>query len=312
VTIPGAMHDKLRSTAAALILCISALMLIVGDQNSNQWFGPILRDLGTFVGATVLVGFLYEYYARKQQTLDTQRSLENALSGPALAAVFEARDKIAAEEISRLLSGWLDSAIMDAAPHGLQGFTNSIDYGALFDNLGSGDELLWLNNYCPDKASYVGRLEDAVIRGASVKMLLIEPGCANMALRAGEITGYGYFQQRMTQEVQGEIDLLTSTASKLKENPVAIGSLECRTFDGLPGLPMYIFVSKGLPTHGLTSFYLTEPSKMMPHLRWISRPSGMLASFHQYYAKKWDQSRANCFAAFNVSSTPPTQRTANP
>ncbi|MEU8003228.1 hypothetical protein AB0B66_18885 [Catellatospora sp. NPDC049111] len=180
-------RDKLRVAGAIIVLLGGVAAFLAGKLVKLGVVGDVLEHLGTFVATAVLVSFLYDYFLREKHAADTLVSLQDVLTGPSMLVLINDHDTKLHGRIESELRAWLETHVQQAGVWGLSGFERSFNYAAVFDRLDNGDELLWLNNFCPDGIKYRDALVSAVQRGASVKMLVAEPDSVPSNLRALEI-----------------------------------------------------------------------------------------------------------------------------
>jgi hypothetical protein len=97
------------------------------------------------------------------------------------------------------------SLIKDGPRFGLMSIERRIDYREIFDSLTRGDELLWLDTYCPGR-DFLDPLRNALERGASVAMLAVEPNSLSADFRGKEMTTSQ--PEEFRAEVAGFIELI--------------------------------------------------------------------------------------------------------
>lgn len=246
-----------------------------------------MKDIGTFVAATVAIGFLYEFFLKEQHNQETLHQLQSILVGPSMHDLLDRHDTAAHGQLEETVRTWMDNSVPMAAKWGLTGFVQPLDFPRLFSDLRDNDELLWFNTYCPDQGRCYEPLIDAVKNGAHIKMLVIDPECENTILRAHEIESFGYHPDRFQPEARNTLRLLGRCEEVLQSVPIR-GSFEVRRYVDLPCIPMYIRLRNGVRDVGFTSFFLTEPAFSSVHLKWRETPNGMLELFHKYFWKKWN------------------------
>jgi hypothetical protein len=180
----------------------------------------------------------------------------------------------------------VDAIFPAAARYGFTGFASEGVARHVFDDLGEGDELLWLDTYSPDIALFSGQLRRAVKSGAHVRMLVLDPTADTARMRAEEITEPGFRRERFPAETQAFIDDLDGAITELRDAP---GKLEVRRYRSLPCVPMYLVLHDGKLTKGTTGFFLTRQSFNAVHICWTAVTDGMLDTFREYFEHKWSR-----------------------
>jgi hypothetical protein len=106
-------------------------------------------------------------------------------------------------------------------------------------------------------------------------------------MRAREIVEPGYGPHAFGASAQAFLDQLIGAMRRVTDE---VGRLEVRTYDDLPGIPMYLRRVDGQLTNGVTGFFLTEPSFNSVHVRWENVSGGLLDGFLRYFEHKWESS----------------------
>jgi hypothetical protein len=261
-------NTKSARTARLLRVVTTGLFVLVGllayafAVGKSSEVRAILQSIGSFLIGTVVVGYAYQYFLTEEVESRTVAKLDEVL-----------RRRV-------------DAVFVDAARHGFSGFVRDAPR-RVFDGLGRGDELLWLDTYSPDLMVFLPDLRDAVRNGAHLRMLVIDPTAETAQMRAHEIVEPGYGPHEFCEGVQAFLDQLIGTVRHLTDG---IGQLEVRTYRDLPGVPMYLRRVDGRLMSGVTGFFLTEPSFNSTHLRWESVSGGLLDGFLRYFEHKWELS----------------------
>lgn len=162
-----------------------------------------------------------------------------------------------------------------------------MDFVDLFDGLGKGHELWWLDTYAPEHKLWIGHLRDAISRGARIRVLALNPDCIIADYRAQEI-GDLYTPARFKAELKLFIDDLSAcTKTKSTEG----GFLELRIYSDLTGIPIYLVRRGKTPTYAYTSFFMGAPSGVdFAHMRWQPSERGLLNDFFGHVERKWNRS----------------------
>lgn len=260
--------DSFKRLLKKYKLAIVALLFIAGivlnrisaQQEGFLW--GILRDLGIFLAASVVIPFVYDIFLKAEDR------------------------KIFISDLREVLDSKIDTLIPGCQKYGLVGFHDKLNFQRLFERLDADYELLWLDTYCPSFKESLTNLEKAIKNGASVRMLVIDPKCENATYRALEIKGSHYKPDAFCKEAENFIEnLKCCEMSKLNSSH---GSFEIRSYRNLPCIPMYICLYKGKLIRGYTSYFLTEPTAYFVHSEWTAIEGGLLEYFHGYFEQKWD------------------------
>jgi hypothetical protein len=196
--------------------------------------------------------------------------------------------KVAAELTAQMqvsITSMMEQFIFGGTRAGLVAFHEKLNFSRLFEELAPGEELLWLDTYCPRTLEFIEEIRPALERGAKLRMLIIDPECQNAISRAEEL-GKAYEPGTFSQETFVFTKRINSTVSihdtcKLGES--------CRVlvYEDLPCMPMYIITRDGIPYRGYSGFFLTKPSAYFVHLEWALTKGGVLEELHKYFEQKW-------------------------
>jgi hypothetical protein len=267
---PRKRFERTEWLTGLLFACIGVILLLGGHARGKAFGAEILTEAGYVMIGTVTVSLVYEYWLRPRH--DRQ-----------ILTLVEA------------------SVITHGPKYGLASFAERLDYRELFDSLAPGDELLWLDTYCPGR-EWVDSLGDAIRRGASVAMLAVRPASLTATFRGLEMTKSA--PEDFRREVGGFIRLVRDVTNEMRTDGLStteggggtvprgghVPYLELRCYSNLPCVPMYIICRNGTPVAGWTSYFLAKGSYDTPHLKWVPALDGLLASFLQYFQQKWDDS----------------------
>lgn len=250
----------MSTTLVFLLLGVSAYLLaeVVGPGTPQI----ILQSVGGFLIGTVVVSYAYEFFLGEESENRTVAKLDEVL---------ERR---------------IDEIFPAAAKHGFSGFSVGAPK-AQFDDLGAGDELLWLDTYSPDFLVFAEATRAAISRGARIRMLAVDPKSEAAEIRAEEIKRAGFGTKEFRAGAQAFLECFAEIQQQTVEEP---GGLELRTYIRLPSLPMYLRARDGQTVTGVTGYFLGEPSFDSVHIRWQPAPHGMLSDFRAYFEAKWDSS----------------------
>jgi hypothetical protein len=178
-------------------------------------------------------------------------------------------------------------------------------FETIFAAASPGDEILWLDTYCPRKDEFFAAMSDSIQRGVTIRMLIIDPNCANAKHRSDELentadtgpawqSGLVDFRLRMEQ-------LAARVSSKL----------QIRHYDDLLGMPMYLIVAGGSAKRGFFSLFLSHPTAHFVHFE--LEGGSLITSLHEYFEAKWKRHANNAVTASPPGPSPaPATATAVP
>lgn len=264
---------RLQWLLLLLVLAAGTIVLFVAERATGS-LQHVLREAGIVTVGTVMVSLVYEFVLRR-------------------------------EHDEQVLAVVRDSLISNAGDYGLSGIER-LNFAELFGRLESGDELWWLDTYCPDLDSpdVQDALTAAVLKGATVRMLVIHPEAATADARAQEIVAHGYQADEFQKDARHNLLIVEELRRNLDD--AARARFEIRTYVGLPCAPMYLRVRDGRPLEGWTSYFLTLPTYQAAHLYWgrqeiasrglCAGPGLGLQAFYTYCVNKWNAVPTNGIA----------------
>ena len=209
-------------TIGLLILALGLILFLSGRALHSQ-LGEIIQEAGLVIIGTVLVTYVYEATLRRQHDHHLLELVEDCL-------------------------------VSNGPKYGLSGIEDEVVWTKLFEKLGEGDELWWLDTYCPDQR-FIGAMRVALLRGAKVRMLAVKPEAEVTGYRAQEIeTRFGFSEERFREEAAGQIarlkEVLSDVPTGLRDH------MELRIYTDLPCAPMYIHIRDSRPSTAFTSYFL--------------------------------------------------------
>src|SRR5665213_383533 len=294
--------NRLRVAVGALVLLAGIVLLLVGDltQRNHHALSVSLEDAGSLLAGSVALAVVYDIFVKPSQQDELIGLISEQLVKP-VDDILEVHTTSVTSIVSEL-KGPLERvlsnqqllftqrvilAIPEATSAGFLGVLPRLDFAdRVFHGLGEGDELLWLDTYCPSLSTTEDPLFDAVLAGASVKMLAIDPAAENCAYRAEEIKDMPFNESIFRSEAKQGLTHVQEHARLLGSR--AKGSLEIRLYRGLPCVPMYLVLRSTVPQVGYTSFFLTHATYREPHVVWgPSKPEGFLERFEEYFRHRW-------------------------
>lgn len=189
-------------------------------------------------------------------------------------------------ELLALFDSSLDRLANNVFRFGLTEIRTEMSFDALFDGLQHGDELWWLDTYAPNHTGWQTKLENALARGANVRMLVLDPSSAMGELRANELP------KRFTPEVfHNELIVFLRDMTSIARESGRAGRMELRIYKDLLGCPIYMVRRGGTVQYVYSSMYLgVATGTGFPHLRWKPemQDNDVTRYFVSYYSRKWD------------------------
>ncbi len=254
-------HGRRRAGLITALAAVVGLFVFATLRENPSPYIESIAEVSLFVAVTIATHFIYHFFEEEEH----------------IDQVKEAIDETAA----RILEG----SIAAASRYGLAGFQERLDYGRLLDSLRPNDELLWQDTFAQSYAIFMSRLKPALERGCKIRMLVIDPQCDNALYRAQEIGDNLFDDPAMfSNQVANFISTISSIAGKAKSAP---GSIEVRTYNDLPGVPLYIVRSSGNLTHGYSSYFFHRATDGFFHIHWRFTPDGFLREAAEYFERKW-------------------------
>ena len=222
-------------------LALGLILLLLAGSNPKGVGRSILREAGIVTMGTVLVSLVYEFVLRRSHEQQLLNVVTRGLLG-------RARDCGLAQ-------------------------IEMIDFVHLFTRLKTGDELWWLDTYCPDmnRVAVQDAIQSALQRGVHFRMLVIDPDCFTAKARAEEISAEGYTRAEFQERARTNLKIIEGIKRNLPQDHSK--RLEITLYSDLPCAPMYLRLRSGQPIDGWTSYFLTRPSYEVAHFNW-NRPEG--------------------------------------
>lgn len=158
----------------------------------------------------------------------------------------------------------------------------------LFNQLEPGQELLWLDTYCPHWNELQIAIGHALERGACARMLVIDPQCESARHRARELeaSGWGDYESKFVPEC----NVFTSVMRGIEKRTGLPGRFRLRIYHDLPSIPMYLIVQDGQPVKGYSSFFLTQATGFnFFHFEWTAPNAYILQHMLRYFELKWER-----------------------
>jgi len=253
---------KQQGWLISLLLFIAGYSVYIVTDKKEDFFYKLINNTGLFISTILAVQFIHNIIIRRHENLLLKMEIN------------EATKKIT-ENILPSYHRW-----------GFRGFVNNLNISELFDQLQEGDELLWLDTYAPSLHLCIERFDNAIRRGAKIRILALMPDSTIAKLRGSEIKQPGFSQELFLTDLKLFINELSRLVSRHD-----INSLQVRIYTDLPGIPMYIRLRDGIPVWGLSGFFLSRASENFAHIEWTFAENGMLKYFTEYFNNKWNNAQ---------------------
>ena len=153
------------------------------------------------------------------------------------------------------------------------------DFGTIFREARKGETVSWLDTYCPRQNEFVDDVVNALKRGVQIRMLIIDPTCANSRFRNEELestvdTGGGW-----TSGLDTFISKMKAIAGR------GYGSFEIRYYSDLPCVPVYLLGKAPIARKAYFSIFLVRATAGCQHLE--LRKGEWLSDMAKYFEAKW-------------------------
>jgi hypothetical protein len=255
-------------------LALGIILLLLAGSDPKGAGPSILREAGIVTIGTVLVSLVYEFILRRSHEQELLNVVTEGLLG-------RARDCGLAQ-------------------------IETVDFIRLFTRLKTGDELWWLDTYCPDmnRATVQDAIRSALRRGVRLQMLVIDPDCFTARARAEEIRAEGYMPDDFQDGARTNLKIIHGIKKDLPNDHS--DRLKIVEYSDLPCAPMYLRLRAGQPIDGWTSYFLTRPTYDVAHFSWarpkttesdnLPYPGLGLEAFRKYFEAKWTRALAKSTA----------------
>jgi hypothetical protein len=264
----GKIHKMLRGEMSAIAGSLGfCVVVFLASDSLNfrfpQWRMVLepLKDLSLAATAAVTVVLIDHFVTIRKVAVEVARNIEERM----------------VDVMEMFIRGSKDA--------GLVRFHKRFNFSQLFEDLGPGDELLWLDTYCPLNPEFIDKIRPALQRLAKIRMLIIDPRCANAESRAVEI----FAAETFSQEVEVFAKRVSSILCDVVDHSVPAEGCQILAYDDLPCVPMYLVTHYGVPVRGYSGYFLTKPSALFAHMEWTPTKGGMLESMHEYFEQKWER-----------------------
>ena len=242
------------------------LMIYAPGQIRNVPYKEIVRSLGAFLAASVLVEFLYNI---------TIRPYDDAKLMSRLSSLMQ-------HEFQR---------ITQTEGYGLVGIRERLDCAKMLAELPSDATLWWLDTYDPGYKIWLDSMRDAIKRGVAFKMLVMSPESAMLEHRAREL-GEHYQPNVFRRELIGFLEDMRALEKKFPDHVQVVEYVD------LPSAPIYVltreergvFGRRHVPFRAYSSYFLSEPTGAgFPHLIWRRDRNSFTDELFKYIVEKWER-----------------------
>jgi hypothetical protein len=268
---------------------IGIICLLISKQIQNDdTYSLIFELVGAFLVVAIPLEILREFFFEKANKEAFVKEVGELFD----EKIEKANRKAFVTEVSNLF----DEKIEGAAKLGLNSIIDSLSADRLseiFGTLKPGDILWWHYTYCPGHKMWRDSVTKAVKRGASVKMLVLDPESQFSAMRAEEI---GYSKDSFDRELRLFIGDFEESQKILENEKDSLGHLEIVRYDGLLGVPCIVVTRRDQsgndsPFRAYSSTYLSRPTGVnFPHFVWNwTKKDDMCDTLYQYVRGKYDR-----------------------
>ncbi|MEA2823008.1 MAG: hypothetical protein QOJ86_5012 [Bradyrhizobium sp.] len=170
---------------------------------------------------------------------------------------------------------------------GLRGIVPEMNFESLFDGLEKDDELIWLDTFSPGYVRFILNVEKAVLRGATIRFMVLSPTSPLSTHRAMELGSF-YEPDRFKRDLRAFVEDFGNLQTRLLAQNNR--NFEVRMYDDTLGCPAYVIRRNTKPLSGHSSLYLSVPTGVnFQHFQWTA--GIMLSQLDQYLSKKWDRAK---------------------
>lgn len=257
------LRKKVVFLVTALLLFSGLAMLYISLHIPElPSVSELLKLIGAYISVSVLLGFIYRVSVRKY---DDQKMEQN---------------------ISNIIDNKINSIVENSVHYGLVGFKHSIDFPEILNSLNKGDVLWWLDTYEPIHTSWIHELENAIMNGASINILMMHPYSDLANFRSDELG-----EQFNRDQFRSELSSFKARLDTIVENTNSYdGSLQIVEYKDLPSAPIYIICKGEVPKIAYSSMFLTKPTSIkFPHFIWQSSQGNFIGELYEYVLTKWER-----------------------
>jgi hypothetical protein len=255
-----------KIVAVSFLLLIGMIFILASRELTNH---VVISTILELTGSFILVAIPIEYI---KEAFDDDVS----------------RKKFATE-MSSLFDSKIDTLLFGARKIGLSHIEGSVSVRRLLDDLQPNDTLWWLDIFSPSYLDWSLNVKNAIHRGASIKMFILDQETSNCRLRAKELKDK-YPNDSFVQN----LDLFTRHFVSYQnefENKKTKGHLDVRIYNDLIGVPCYVVKRGDKAIYAYSSMYLKIPTSMdFSHFYWCE--GTMCQNLFNYIEGKYDSSKS--------------------
>jgi len=262
-----------RWLVIVVLFLIGVLFVSVAHEMPTQTLPAALMELaGSFIVIAIPVELIREFFF---SDIERQKNLR---------------------DIGTLFDGKISDLLVNAKKYGLDRLVDEIDFRKLFSQLEKGDTLWWLDTFAPSHKQWLDSVQSALDKDATVKMLILQPGCHSMAYRGTEIGGF-FTPEKFERDLRAFLEDFKYCAET--RQPTARGHLEIKIYDDSLGCPIYLVEKQGKPAFAYSSMYLVKPTGVaFPHFKWVDAEAPVLDILYKYIGEKFARAKPLALAAY--------------
>lgn len=190
------------------------------------------------------------------------------------------------DQVERLFDKKIDAQLIQAREYGLELIEKALPIEKLFDELQPNDTLWWLDTFCPGEIRWINHFKEAIERGVTVNMLIMDPKSHLCAMRAKELESC-FTLESFIEQLRGFIKEFQRHQRNFEDKGYS-EKFNIVLYDDLLGVPCYIVERNKQPIYAYSSMYLTEPTGLgFPHFRW--KEGYMCNTLFSYVKRKYDR-----------------------
>jgi hypothetical protein len=319
------LQTNVNLTTIILLLFVIIFLGISLYLQYQSFWGGIFYSAGIAIVIAIIINIMYQFVIQRNNdhnlitSIDTsfnekleevEGSIEEKFSQVKDSLIYEIDKhfdqkideemmnfRILHNEIVEQLKKKLDEELVQARKFGLSRIENKLPIENLFGDLKPGDTLWWLDTFCPGHNAWIHNVKEALLRGASINMLILNPESDFCRLRAEEVLGNP--THTTVESYQDELRKFLRNFCELKKQfdektnldySGHVGRLDIVTYDDLLGVPCYVVTKDNVPIYAYSSMYLAHSTGVdFPHLFWSH--GDMLKNLYIYVKNKYEKAK---------------------
>ncbi|HEY4362682.1 MAG TPA: hypothetical protein VGN17_17065 [Bryobacteraceae bacterium] len=164
---------------------------------------------------------------------------------------------------------------------GVQNTYKPFFFSQIFAEAQKGESVRWLDTYCPLQNEFLSEVEAALARKVSIRMLVIQPNCANAKNRSLELADTPDTGKAFDASLRAFITKMESLADK------SGGRFQIRFYEDLPCVPMYLIDKNNHTRKGFFSIFLSDATAHCTHMELSD--GEWLQNMASYFDAKWER-----------------------